>query len=64
MRVRFSPGTEQHAPFEKQESLLEDWVDFCEQAEIYLLDDEDTNLNGALHFLQENCYVEKAVKKS
>jgi hypothetical protein len=53
----------QHAPFEKQESLLEDWVDFCEQAEIYLLDDEDTNLNGALHFLYENCYVEKAAKK-
>lgn len=48
----------QHAPFEKQESLLEDWVDFCEQAEIYLLDDEDADFYGALHFLQENCYVE------
>jgi hypothetical protein len=49
----------QHAPFEKQESLLEDWVDFCEQAEIYLLDDHDRDFYGALHFLQENCYVEK-----
>jgi hypothetical protein len=49
----------EHAPFEKQESLLEDWLDFCEQAEIYLLDKDDLSLDGALHFLNENCYVEK-----
>lgn len=55
---------QQHAPFEKQESLLEDWVDFCGQAEIYLLDDHDRDCYEALHFLRENCYVEKAVKKT
>jgi len=54
----------QHAPFEKQESLLEDWLDFCEQAEIYLLDNEDADSYGALNFLRENCYVEKAISNS
>lgn len=51
---------QRHAPFEKQESLLEDWADFCEQAEVCLLDEDDSDLYGALHFLHENCYVEKA----
>lgn len=53
----------QHAPFEKQESLLEDWMDFCEQAEIYLLDNDDADSYGAMNFLRENCYVEKVVKR-
>lgn len=52
----------QHAPHEKQESLLEDWVDFCEQAELYLLDEDDDNFGEAMNFLRENCYVEKAAK--
>ena len=53
----------QHAPFEKQESLLEDWLDFSAQAEIYLLDQDDSTSFGALQFLHENCYIEKAPKK-
>ncbi|TDK65349.1 hypothetical protein [Sapientia aquatica] len=53
---------QQHAPHEKQESLLEDWDDFCEQANLYLLDDWDNELRGALNFLHENCYVERSKK--
>ncbi|PRC91597.1 hypothetical protein [Solimicrobium silvestre] len=53
----------QHAPHEKQASLLDDWTDFSLEAQTYLLDDWDTNLYGAMRFLQENCYVEKSVKK-
>lgn len=52
----------QHAPHEKQESLLEDWEEFCEQAELYLLDDWDHDLHLALKFLHENCYIEKPKK--
>lgn len=52
-----SQFVKQHAPFEKQESLLEDWVDFCEQAEIYLFDKDDRDFYEAMHFLRENCYV-------
>lgn len=51
------------APHEKQEGLLEDWQEFAEEAQTYLLDDWDTNYSGALRFLQENCHIEKAVKK-
>lgn len=53
---------QRHAPFEKQESLLEDWADFSEQAEVCLLDEDDGDFYGALHFLQENCYVEEVTK--
>ena len=53
----------EHAPHEKQESLLEDWLDFCEQADMYLGDDWDHDLHVALKFLRENCYIEKPVKK-
>lgn len=52
----------QHAPHEKQESLLEDWSDFSEQAQLYLLDDDDRDFYEALHFLHDNCYVDKVVK--
>ncbi len=51
------------APHEKQEGLLEDWRDFAEEAQVYLLDDWDTNLSGALRFLSENCHVVKATPK-
>jgi len=54
----------QHAPHEKQESLLEDWQDFCEQADLYLADDWDHDLHIALKFLHENCYIEKPAKRS
>ncbi|MES2073722.1 MAG: hypothetical protein V4488_25435 [Pseudomonadota bacterium] len=51
------------APHEKQESLLADWAEFVEEANNYLLDDWDTNYTGAMRFLRENCYIEKAAKK-
>lgn len=51
------------APHEKQEGLLEDWRDFAEEAQVYLLDDWDTNLSGALRFLSENCHIVKAASK-
>lgn len=51
------------APHEKQEGLLEDWHDFAEEAQVYLLDDWDTNLSGALRFLSENCHIVKAASK-
>lgn len=51
------------APHEKQEGLLEDWHDFIEEANNYLLDDWDSSYSGALRFLAENCHIEKAVKK-
>jgi len=52
----------QHAPHEKQESLLQDWKEFCEQAELYLMDDWDNDFHLALKFLHENCYIEKPTK--
>jgi len=52
-----------NAPHEKQESLLEDWEEFCGQAELYLLDDWDHDLHLALRFLHENCYIEKPKKR-
>ena len=33
---------------------LEDWEKFVEEAQIYLLDDWDTNYAGALRFLREH----------
>ncbi|MES2934511.1 MAG: hypothetical protein V4805_13605 [Pseudomonadota bacterium] len=51
-----------HAPHEKQEGLLEDWGNFMQDAESYLLDDWDATFHGALRFLEENCYIEKAGK--
>lgn len=51
------------APHEKQEGLLQDWADFAEEASTYLLDDWDTNYSGAMRFLQENCHIEKTLKK-
>lgn len=51
------------APHEKQEGLLQDWADFAEEASTYLLDDWDTNYSGAMRFLQENCHIEKSLKK-
>ncbi|WP_395011871.1 hypothetical protein [Undibacterium sp.] len=50
------------APHEKQEGLLQDWSEFAEEANTYLIDDWDTNYSGALRFLQENCHIEKASK--
>lgn len=52
------------APHEKQEGLLEDWEKFVEEANIYLLDDWDTNYSGALRFLREHCHVVKVEAKS
>ncbi len=54
----------QTAPHEKQEGLLEDWEKFVEEAQIYLLDDWDTNYAGALRFLREHCHVVKAEAKA
>lgn len=50
------------APHEKQEGLLQDWLEFVEEANRYLIDDWDTNYSGALRFLQENCHIEKPAK--
>ena len=52
-----------HAPHEKQEGLMEDWEEFCEQAKLYLMDDWDHDLHLALNFLRENCYIEKPKKR-
>ncbi|WP_394779248.1 hypothetical protein [Undibacterium sp.] len=51
------------APHEKQESLLADWQEFVEEANNYLLDDWDSTYTGAMRFLRENCYIDKAAKK-
>ena len=51
------------APHEKQEGLLQDWADFSGEAVTYLLDDWDTNYSGAMRFLNENCHIEKSLKK-
>ena len=51
------------APHEKQEGLLEDWNNFLEDANNYLLDDWDSSFSGALRFLSDNCHIEKTVKK-
>lgn len=53
----------ENAPHEKQESLLEDWEDFLDEANNYLLDDRDPTLSGALRFLRDNCQIEKSAKK-
>ena len=50
----------QHAPHEKQASLLEDWADFSHDVSVYVLDDWDTNAVGAMRFLRENCTIEKS----
>ncbi|MFZ6747669.1 hypothetical protein [Undibacterium sp. Ren11W] len=51
------------APHEKQEGLLQDWMDFVEESQAYLMDDWDTTYSGALRFLSENCHIEKASKR-
>ena len=51
------------APHEKQEGLLEDWVNFIEEADNYLLDDWDTSYSGAMRFLALHCHVQKATAK-
>jgi hypothetical protein len=51
------------APHEKQEGLLQDWYDFFEESQAYLMDDWDTTYSGALRFLSENCHIEKSVKR-
>lgn len=48
------------APFEKQEGLIEDWEHFCEDAQVYLMDDWDGQMSGALRFLSENCHIVRA----
>ena len=53
----------QHAPHEKQESLLADWHEFMEEAPNYLLDDWDSAYSGALRFLRENCQIDAPAKK-
>ena len=53
----------QSAPHEKQEGLLEDWANFIEEANNYLLDDWDTVYSGALRFLALHCHVLKAAAK-
>ncbi|WP_295756960.1 hypothetical protein [Undibacterium sp.] len=50
------------APHEKQEGLLQDWSDFVEESQAYLMDDWDTTYSGALRFLSENCHIEKPRK--
>jgi len=51
------------APHEKQEGLLEDWVNFVEEANTYLLDDWDTTYSGAMRFLALHCHVQKPTVK-
>ncbi|MFZ6657872.1 hypothetical protein [Undibacterium sp. TJN19] len=51
------------APHEKQEGLLEDWANFVDDANNYLLDDWDTNFTGAMRFLDANCHIQKPAKK-
>lgn len=53
----------QHAPHEKQESLLEDWQEFMQEAPEYLLDDWDSSYSGALRFLREHCQITATSKK-
>lgn len=53
----------QHAPHEKQEGLLEDWENFVEESQAYLLDDWDHTFSGALRFLDAHCHIEKPAKK-
>ncbi|MBC3935403.1 hypothetical protein [Undibacterium rugosum] len=50
------------APHEKQEGLLEDWDNFIEEANNYLMDDWDSNYSGALRFLSLHCHIESAVR--
>jgi hypothetical protein len=50
------------APHEKQEGLLQDWSDFVEESQAFLMDDWDTTYSGALRFLSENCHIEKPRK--
>ncbi|MFZ6674431.1 hypothetical protein [Undibacterium sp. Xuan67W] len=50
------------APHEKQESLLEEWADFVQEADTYLLDDWDNTFSGALRFLDKHCDIEKSKK--
>lgn len=50
------------APHEKQEGLLQDWAEFVDEANVYLVDDWDTNYSGAIRFLQENCHIERTSK--
>ena len=50
------------APHEKQEGLLEDWNNFIEEANNYLMDDWDSNYSGALRFLSLHCHIERTVR--
>ncbi|MET3118079.1 hypothetical protein AAKU64_002305 [Undibacterium sp. GrIS 1.8] len=50
------------APHEKQDSLLEEWNDFVQEADAYLLDDWDSSFSGALRFLDTHCDIEKSKK--
>jgi hypothetical protein len=50
------------APHEKQEGLLEDWHNFVEEANRYVLDDWDTTYSGALRFLSMHCHIQKTTK--
>ncbi|MEB0138596.1 MULTISPECIES: hypothetical protein [unclassified Undibacterium] len=50
------------APHEKQEGLLEDWNNFIEEANNYLLDDWDVNYSGAMRFLSLHCHLLRAAK--
>ncbi|MFZ6774745.1 hypothetical protein ACO0LB_18750 [Undibacterium sp. SXout7W] len=54
---------QQSAPHEKQEGLLEDWTNFIEESQHYLMDDWDTTYSGAMRFLTANCHIQKTVKK-
>ena len=54
---------QQSAPHEKQEGLLEDWTNFVEESQHYLMDDWDTTYSGAMRFLTANCHIQKPVKK-
>lgn len=45
------------APVDMREDLLNLWEEFTEEAEIYLLDELDEKMSGALSFLNDNCNV-------
>ena len=53
----------QSAPHEKQEGLLEDWANFVDEADTYIMDDWDTTYSGAMRFLALHCHVQKSTSK-
>jgi F420-0:gamma-glutamyl ligase-like protein len=45
------------APVDMREDLLNLWEEFIQEAEIFLLDELDEKMLGAMSFLKDNCNV-------